>query len=128
MPIKLQWHNPSETVIFMALETPWTWETYHHAVEEMMDVLHHTDRRVDIIIDLRNMGPLPKDTVMQLSHSFYRPEANVGVCVLVGVTPHLRKTLDIAQNVYDLAAAERPLAFADTLEEAQNTVYAPAEA
>jgi hypothetical protein len=92
MGITITWDNKEKTIIRHIYDGPWTLEDYYALVDDNYHLIDSVDHRVDIINDLRNMGPVPSGIIPAIRYAAQKAHRNEGLNRIVGnqfVTTHL---------------------------------------
>lgn len=49
MPVTVEWDNPEHTILRTESHGHWTWDEYHHAVDQALVMIKGVDHPVDLI-------------------------------------------------------------------------------
>ncbi|MBZ0293490.1 MAG: hypothetical protein K8L99_13060 [Anaerolineae bacterium] len=65
MPVNTLWDNDEKTIIRVENEGHWTWEEFHHALENIVKMIESVDHHVDIINIDRPGASMPISSPIQ---------------------------------------------------------------
>lgn len=127
MTIISQWVNPKQTAIITRFDEKWSWDDFHHAVEEvhrMVAGVHHT---VDLIM-LHHADQPPGDSMGQFRRAFTDQPHNVGKVIVA--YPKMRaaalRIIKLFARVFDRPVSGGTKVFiVQSLEEAQALLTKP---
>lgn len=121
MSITTRWDDDAQTRILIHLGRGWRWDDLRQAIQAADDLIVSVSHTVNILIDIRQAGTLPADFMSVagelLSSGSARP--NEGHKVIVGANWLLQMAYKTFLGVYGSQMKNRPLRFADTLEQAR---------
>ncbi len=120
MPIEVAWGDPAQTTILLRLERGWTWEELTQAVAQADALITSVGHQVHLLIDLRGSG-IPRDFLRVAQDLFDQGDArpNEGQRIVIGAGPLARAAYQGLRSVYGAQLAERPIRFADDLDQAR---------
>ena len=120
MNIEVNWANNTQTAIHLTFQRGWTWDHLDQALNQADAMIGSVEHTVNVIIDIRNGGGIPRDFFTVAGELFAQgnPRANEGQRVVVGAGRMMRAVYRGLLNVYGGQLQNRPFLFASTLEEA----------
>lgn len=120
MAIELQWMNPQQTLILMQFKRGWAWAELYDAVRDVDQRIGSVAHTVHVLLDLTHAGRLPLDFMQVAGELFASGDArpNEGLRIIVGANWLLRSAYNTLSKLYASKLAERPILFADNLDEA----------
>lgn len=120
MPISVGWHNSDHTIVTLKFQRGWSWSNLYAALQQADEFIGSVQHTVHLLIDLREGGRLPLDFMSVAGDLFSSGDArpNEGKRVVVGAGRLVRAAYGSLLRVYGSKLAERPIQFADTLEQA----------
>lgn len=121
MAIELQWIDQQQTLILLEFKRGWTWAELYDAVREADQQIGSVPHTVHLLLDLTNAGRPPFDFMQVAGELFASGDArhNEGLRIVVGANWLLRSAYNTLSKLYGSKLAERPILFADTLNEAR---------
>jgi hypothetical protein len=84
MPLHLSWDDSEQTIIRCESEGHWTWEEYHAALDQVVEMMRGVNRRVDLINVERPGASIPPGSpTSHFKRSTKILPANLGINVVV---------------------------------------------
>lgn len=120
MSIQIKWANPEQTAILLEFERGWSWDDLYGAIKRADNLITSVSHTVNLIIDIRQAGGLPRDFMRVASDVFEQGEArpNEGMKIVVGAGWLIQGAYNTFQKVYGHRLQNRPFIFASSLDEA----------
>src|SRR5690606_1256215 len=117
----------TQKTIHLQFEPGWAWDDLYLAISQADERIISVSHTVDLIIDIREAGGLPKDFMSAARDIFAQGEArpNEGARVVVGANWLIRTAYQGFLKIYGHKLENRPFLFAATLEEAQTLLENP---
>lgn len=123
MSVFVNWDNLAKTAIRLSFVAPWSWAEYEimsHKIEALMYSVVH---KVDLIIDVRSVGEMPKNSLAELANSYADTNPNLGRYILVGVPETFQNLMRAADRYYTALGGHLQFTFVDSLAEARLLNY-----
>jgi len=100
MPLKVEWLDAHKTMMGCTGSGTWTWDEYHHALDQIADEFKATQNRVDLIIMTAPGSIVPKGSSMPHYQRAMRimPD-NLGLMVMVTSNAFARTIVSIFTKV-----------------------------
>lgn len=119
MGIQVSWDD-SQTLL-ITFQSGWTWDELFAAVEQADKFIVSVPHRVNMMIDIRQAGGLPRDFLSKAGDLLNQGEAraNEGEKVVVGANWLIRTAYQGFLSLYGHRVEGRPLQFASSPEEAR---------
>ena len=70
MGVSFKWDNPEKTALVLEFNAPWQWREYEILSHEIQRAFDSVEHQVDLIIDLRNAGGIPKSIMYELRDAY----------------------------------------------------------
>lgn len=101
MPLKVEWLDTQKTIMGCTGSGTWTWDEYHHALDQIANEFKVTQNRVDLIIMSEPGAIVPKGSSMPHYQRAMRimPD-NLGLLVMVTNKTFARTIVSIFTKVY----------------------------
>jgi hypothetical protein len=121
MSITTAWGNPEYTVIHLTFQRGWTWTELKAAVAQADSLIISVAHTVDLLIDIREAGGIPRDFLSAAGELFSNGDArsNEGRKIVVGAGVLIRTAYNGLMNVYGHRMKDRPFVFAADWSQAQ---------
>ncbi len=101
MPLKIEWLDNEQTIICCTGEGTWTWDDYHQALDEIVNMFKTVQHRVDLVIDRAPGSAMPKGSSMpHFQRAMRIMPHNVGLLVMVTSNAFARTIVAIFTKVY----------------------------
>lgn len=122
--IQVDWANDGHTIIELSFQHGWTWPELHKAIQQADDLITSVTHPVNLVIDIRQAGGLPRDFMTAAGELFAQGEArpNEGRKVVVGAGVLIRAGYSAFLKIYGDKLQNRPFLFANSLEEARQVL------
>jgi len=117
MGVSIRWLDDSKIVLSLEFESPWTWEEFSNASEQVNTMLDTLDHVADVIIDFRKSKGLPAGFLSQARKMGSKSHPKRGIVVIVGANRFIQVAVDTVRAVYRQIV--KNIQIADTVEEAQ---------
>jgi len=120
MAIQVEWANPEQTIIQLTLRRGWAWDDLYAAIREADQFITSVRHTVNMVIDIRDVGGLPRDFMRVAGDVFASGDArpNEGQKIVVGANPLIQMAYNGFQKVYGYRLRNRPFVFAASLDAA----------
>jgi hypothetical protein len=118
MPVDIRWENEAQTVICVSYSRPWTWTEYHHALDTMDKWMRRSDKRVHLIIDVRDAGLPPSGAMPHFRRAAQMQHVNRGQFLVVGNSALIRTFVNMSKQVYGRLFTTPDFTFVTSMEEA----------
>ncbi|MCA9882572.1 MAG: hypothetical protein KC546_06410 [Anaerolineae bacterium] len=83
MPMITEWADEERSIIVTTSEGAWTWNEYHHALEEVIQMAETVDHRVDLInVALMNAKSPPGSGMPHYQRAMKSLPANISMMVM----------------------------------------------
>lgn len=123
MGIAVKWddENPVHTTIHLRFESDWTWADLHEAIDVADSMIVSVEHTVNLIIDIRDAGGIPRDFMQAAGEIFAGGNAqpNEGKRVVVGAGRLIQLAYNGLARVYSQQLENRQFLFASNLDEAR---------
>lgn len=121
MAVEVKWGDPAQETIHLKFQPDWAWDDLYAAISQADHFITSVSHTVNLIIDIREAGGLPKDFMAAAREIFAQGEArpNEGAKVIVGAKWFIRAAYQGFLAVYGHKLENRPFLFAASMEEAQ---------
>ncbi len=125
-PIQVQWDNEAKTAIYLHLQRGWAWPDLRRAIHTADSLITSVPHTVNLIIDIRDAGGLPRDFMSAANDIFAEGNArpNEGKKIVVGAGALIRAAYSGFLKVYGHQLQGRPFTFAGSLDEARKLATA----
>jgi hypothetical protein len=113
--IDIQWADEARSRIHIRLERGWSAYDLRQAVEIVDSMIGSVSHTVDLWIDIRRAGGLPRD-FLQLAGDLLGggdPRPNQGQTCILGANWVLKSAYQAVQRLYGAEMQKRPLRFVD---------------
>lgn len=128
MQIEVKWDNETKTAVYLKLQRGWTWPDLRQAIEQADELITSVPHKVNLIIDIREAGGLPRDFMSAAGDIFAQggeARSNEGKKIVVGAGALIRTAYKGFLAVYGSQLQGRPFTFAGSLEDARLLASAP---
>lgn len=123
MPLHVFWDNDEKTIIRCESEGKWTWVEYHHALEQMVEMVNSVSHQVNLINGERPGAVMPPGSPLpHFRHTAKILPANVGLNVVI-VKSALARIMASAYAKMPGNSMDR-VKLANGLEEAYDLIHA----
>lgn len=124
MRVNVEWQNTEKTLIHIQLLAGWTWDNMRTALKQVDDMIVSVAHPVHLMIDLRQGGRVPSDFLAVAGDLLNQGQArpNEGEKVIVGANFLIKTAYRGFQSLYKTKLENRPIHFADSVEEAQQLI------
>ncbi len=95
MPIEVNWLDNSQSVIYMIVSDPWTWNDFFTASRQALTLAQNTTHEVHFVADFTNAKQFPRGISLQRIRNvldFKHP--NLGILTIFGANPFMRVMLN----------------------------------
>lgn len=100
MGVSFKWDNPEKTALVLEFNAPWQWREYEILSHEIQRAFDSVEHKVDLIIDLRNAGDIPKSIMYELRDAYAGGMSNLDQYIFVGADAEFVKDLDVADRYF----------------------------
>jgi hypothetical protein len=127
MGIKTTWGDDAHTYIVVKYEVPWTWDEYHAAGDEIVEMTRIEDKRpVDVILDASTAPYPPSPAALQhFQRAWEKLAPIVGLVVIVGAGGFFQRVGTTFVRVF---AKKEVMQFVETRAEADRIMRERAQA
>lgn len=124
MRVNVDWHDADKTLIHIQLLQGWTWDEVRNALRQVDDMIVSVLHPVNVLIDLRQGGGIPKNFLSVAGDLLDQGEArpNEGGKVVIGANFLVKTAYRGFQSLYKNKLQNRPIHFADTIEAARQVL------
>lgn len=124
MPMRVEWGDAERSIIIATGEGRWSWNDFHQALEEIVELVTHTAGRVDLIYVQAPGSMMPGGSPMpHYQRAAQLLPKNVGLHVLLKDNVVVRTILSLFLRLYG-AQTDTRFAIAGTLDAARNLIHA----
>lgn len=122
----IRWYDDAQTILYLEILQPWTWEDAHHAIGVVNDTVRQTPHDVYTVYHFGPHVPmLPKGPAFANLRSLMSVDLpNEQMLVFIGGSMILKRFMDIVSKVYGIRQAVTKFHFVTRLEEALALVSA----
>ncbi len=127
MALNAAWENRDKTIIRFTLMPGWNWDTLHAVLDRAAKIAYQVERRLDIIVDVRDIAPQPIGDLLRPAAQETGQEFTKRVMLLdhhvaiIGAPQYIRAMYNRFHLGCTTAIAS--VHFASTLEEARAVVH-----
>ncbi|MDQ7025289.1 MAG: hypothetical protein Q9P01_14725 [Anaerolineae bacterium] len=117
MPVSIDWGNSKKTIIHIKFMSPWTWEEYYTANQNVFDLIDSVEHKVCLLIDFtESNGHLPPSafTHFRKAATSFHPR----VRVIIVTSPRMMLVKMMVSMVQKIGRVKLRILFAQTTEEA----------
>ncbi len=121
MPIEVNWFNDSQSVVYLAVSDPWTWDDFFSASRQAALLTQQVQQEVCFLADFTHSKQFPRGislhrirTILDFKHR------NSGVLVSFGVSPFMRVMLNTVLSAVGRVNANAVIV--NTLEDALGVI------
>lgn len=83
MPISVSWGNAAKTYTVFRFEGKWTWDEYHQAIRDGVDLVKDCPYTVNILIDMTECHLFPQNLLSHFNQSMSEPPKPFDLAVIV---------------------------------------------
>lgn len=95
MPIEVNWFNDSQSVVYLAVSDPWTWNDFFSASRQAALLTQQVRHEVCFLADFTYAKQFPHGVSLQRIRTIFDfKHPNSGVLVSFGVSPFMRVMLN----------------------------------
>lgn len=117
MPVTIDWHDDTQTILHYHFTSPWTWEEYRAAIEQAWALAESVDHPTDTITDMRHSRAVPDNLFRNIRQSMVEIPDSTQTIVLVGTNMLVEAMLGIMRRLYPQQMGK--FFTADSIEEAR---------
>ena len=122
MPIDVFWDQILERVIYWQFQGSWTWKEFEAAQKLANTLIDQHAGTVDVIMDLRESGHLPKDALSQIKQRLETRHPRVRFTAVIGAGMVLRNLYQMLHRIFPHHLFQIQASFVDTPGEAYATI------
>jgi hypothetical protein len=121
MHVNVTWQDNAKTLVRIQLLKGWTWNEVKQALRQVDEMIASVPHTVNVLIDLREGGGIPRDFLAVAGELLHDGEArpNEGEKVVIGANFLMKTAYRGFQSLYKNKLENRPIYFADSVENAQ---------
>jgi hypothetical protein len=114
--IEIQWADDAHTRIDITLRRGWAWNDLRQAVDAADAMIGSVSHTVNLLIDIREAGGLPKDFLQVAGDLLGQgdPRPNQGETLILGANWMLKTAYQAVMRLYGSEMQKRPLRFVDS--------------
>lgn len=95
MPIEVTWFNDSQSVVYIAVSDPWTWDDFFATSRQASALTQSVSHEVCFLADFTHSKQFPRGLSLQRVRVVLDfKQSNSGVLVSFGVSPFMRVMLN----------------------------------
>jgi hypothetical protein len=117
MGIKVEWDNPSKTIICYEFDERWSWEDFFAAKKQAYNMIATVPHRVGVIMNAPSSVTMPPNMLSHSLSALRNKHPNTLVLVFVLTRPFMRAMIGTLSKISRFAASSIELA--TTLDEAR---------
>jgi hypothetical protein len=117
MGIQIVWDDEGKTILRHVYDKKWTIDEYYALVNDNYKIIEDAGRKIDIINDLREMGPLPDGVITAIRYAARHAHPNEGVKIMVGASMYVRALVSSINTTFATEGVK--VTHVTTLEEAR---------
>jgi hypothetical protein len=99
MPITVQWDNDEQRVMRYTFEGRWTWDEYHHAIDEAFGLVKDLPYIVNMMLDFSSSNLFPSNALTHFSSSMKTPPRDFDAVVVVSGSRFVDTLVSILSRV-----------------------------
>lgn len=122
MPMNVQWDSDAKNIIRAVGEGNWTWDDFHHGVDEIVEMMNTVDHRVDLIyMSLPGAVPPKGSPMPHYKRAIQSMPANAGQHIIVNTMGIARVILNVFLKLYG-RQSKAEFGLAATLDDARKMI------
>ncbi len=106
MSITVEWDNDEKTIIRYTYTNRWTWDEFYAAQAQQNRMQETVSRRVNVLVDARNIQTLPDDFLTHLKRVMTERHPQTGLTVIVSSSGFLRSLFNLASRLFPSGTAD----------------------
>jgi hypothetical protein len=118
LAIKVAWENDRKKVLVSIYQGAWDLNDFYAATEEINTLMDTVDHKVNLILDMRESGSLPKGFIGALRATAKKRHPHFGRMIFVGGNMFVRMFNDLFLKLYPRPDQNRVMYMAADYEEA----------
>jgi hypothetical protein len=99
MGISVKWGDSEQTILLWTGESPWTWEELDAAYAELQRSLQSVYHSVDVLVDARNFGFVPKNMLSMTDTRYSIYPENMKSVVLIGAPSIIKAIIAVMRQM-----------------------------
>jgi hypothetical protein len=110
MTVMVEWDNPPQkTIVRYTFSRGWTWEEFHAAIQQGVEMVEGLPYIVNMIIDMSGSSLLPNNVLSNVRNSMQNAPKPYDLAVIVTTNRFIMSIFDIMRRVSPKLAAKHPV-------------------
>ncbi|MCA9885164.1 MAG: hypothetical protein KC708_19440 [Anaerolineae bacterium] len=122
MSVTVRWYNEDKQALVLAFSTPWDWQQFALVDDELEYGFLSVKHTVDLLIDLRQAGPMPMDMFELLADAYADATPNLGRYIFLGADAAFKQQMETAESYYQVYGGYLEYIFVETMAAAHQAI------
>lgn len=120
MSVKVRWYDEAQAIVLYEFQGDWTWDELYPQYDTAIAMEKSVTHRVDVIIDMRRAGRLPKNVLSHMKNFSDKQPDNIGITAIVTNNAFVRTLYTTGCKFYP--KIQRYFTVVQTLDDAERMI------